>query len=133
MAEHPNAQLVRRAYDAFQRGDLDGLRRDFFAADIKYHVPGRSQLAGDLEGADAVLDLFRKLFELTDGSYRVELHDVLATDEHAVALGRQFASRPGTSLEDIYCQVFHVRDGKLSEVWFFPYDPYQGDEFFGQR
>src|SRR5262245_1513886 len=105
MAEHPNAQLIRRAYDAFQRGDLEGLRTDFFAADINYHVPGRNQLSGDLEGPDAVVELFRKVFELTDGSYRVELHDVLATDEHVVALGRQFASRAGTSIEDIYCQV----------------------------
>jgi uncharacterized protein len=131
MAEHRNAELVRRAYEAFQRGDLDALR-DYVAPDIKYHVPGRNQVAGDFEGVDAVLDLFRRVAELSGGTYRVELHDILSNDEHVVALARQSASNAGKSLDDIYSQVFHFRYDKISEAWVLFYDPYQGDEFFGQ-
>ncbi len=131
MAEHRNAELVRRAYEAFQRGDLDALR-NYVTPDIKYHVPGRNQTAGDFDGVDAVLDSFRRVAELSGGSYRVELHEVLANDEHVVALARQSASHGGKSLDDIYSHVFHFRDDKISESWVLFYDPYQTDEFFGQ-
>jgi uncharacterized protein len=131
MAEHRNAELVRRAYEAFQRGDLEALR-NYVTPDIKYHIPGRNQVAGDFEGVDAVLEVFRRVAELSGGSYRVELHDVLADDEHVVALAHQSASHGGKSLDDIYAHVFHVRYDKISESWLLFYDPYQGDEFFGQ-
>jgi ketosteroid isomerase-like protein len=130
MAEHRNAELVRRAYEAFQRGDLDALR-NYVTPDIKYHVPGRNQTAGDFQGVNAVLDSFRRVAELSGGSYRVELHEVLANGQHVVALARQFASHGGKSLDDIYSHVFHFQDDKISESWVLFYDPYQNDEFFG--
>ena len=83
---HPNADLVREGVAAFQRGDLDALQRQYFAEDIRYHVPGRSPVAGDYEGVAQVLGFFGQLFELSGGTLRVELHDVMATDEHAAAL-----------------------------------------------
>jgi hypothetical protein len=46
---HSNADLVRDAIGAFQRGDLDALRHQYFAEDIRYHIPGRSPIAGDYE------------------------------------------------------------------------------------
>jgi len=43
-------------------------------------------LSGDHRGVDDILDFFARTMELTAGSFRVELHDVVANDEHAVAL-----------------------------------------------
>jgi ketosteroid isomerase-like protein len=51
---HPNEDLIRQGYDAFGRGDMDTLRA-LFDPDIVWHAPGRSQLAGDHQGVDAVL------------------------------------------------------------------------------
>jgi hypothetical protein len=31
-------------------GDIETLRRNFFAEDVRYHVPGKSPLGGDYEG-----------------------------------------------------------------------------------
>ena len=83
---HPNEDLVREGFAAFGRGDMDALRDQIFAEDIRYHIPGRSPVAGNYEGIEQVLHLFARIFELSGGTFRTELHDVVANDEHATAL-----------------------------------------------
>jgi ketosteroid isomerase-like protein len=91
---HPNEDLLRQGYDAFARGDMDWLG-EHFADDIVWHVPGQHQFAGDHRGKDAVFALFAKQMELTGGSFRLDIHDVLANDEHGVALATATATREG--------------------------------------
>ncbi len=125
-----NIEALRRGYEAFQTGNLDLLRDELFDKDIVWHSPGRHQLAGDFKGTDAVIALFVKQFELTDGTFRVELHDVLGSDDHAVALATLSAERKGKSMSDQYAHVCHFRDGKLTEAWIVDFDPYKADDFF---
>jgi uncharacterized protein len=47
---HPDEELLREAFVAFQRGDLAALQSTYFAEDIRYHVPGRSQISGNYQG-----------------------------------------------------------------------------------
>ena len=77
-----------------------------------------------------VLANFAKTFELSGGTFSVELHDVLANDEHGVALGVARGEREGKTLEDRYAHVVHFRDGKVSESWLHSEDQYAGDEFW---
>jgi len=127
---HSNEDLVREGFAAFARGDMDALRKQYWADDIRWHVSGRSPLAGDYEGAEQVIELFARLFELTGGALSIELHDVLANDEHAVALFTARAERAGKQLTDNMVQTFHLRDGKVSEVWNQATDQYAQDEFW---
>jgi uncharacterized protein len=69
--------------------------REWFDPDIVWHAPGHSQLAGDHQGVDAVLGFFGQTMELTGGSFRVEVHDAVAHDEHAVGLHTAHAERAG--------------------------------------
>ena len=126
---HPNEDLIRRGYDAFTRGDMDTLR-ELFHPDIVWHAPGRSQLAGDHQGVDAVLGYFGRTMELTGGNFGVEVHDVVANDEHGVGLNSVHAERAGRTLEDNNTLVFHVRDGKVTEVWQYWADQYAADDLF---
>ena len=126
---HPNEDLVREAFAAFGRGDMDALRK-FWAEDIRYHVPGRSPISGDHEGTEQVLQMFARVFELTGGTFSAELHDVVANDEHAVALFTTRAERAGKQLNDNQVQTFHLRDGKVSETWIQSTDLYAQDEFW---
>ena len=112
---HPNEDLVRRGYDAFSSGDMQTLR-ELWHPDIVWHVPGRSQISGD-HRVDAVLGYFGQMMELTGGALRVNVHDVVANDEHAVGLHSTHAERAGKTLDDNNTLVFHVRDGKVTEVW----------------
>jgi ketosteroid isomerase-like protein len=127
---HPNEDLIRRGYDAFSSGDMQTLR-ELFHPDIVWHAPGRSQLAGDYQGVDAVLGFFGQTMELTGGTFRVEVHDVVANDQHAVGLNSVHAERAGKTLEDYNTLVFHVRDGEVTEVWQYSSDQYAADELFG--
>jgi ketosteroid isomerase-like protein len=127
---HPNEILIREAYTAFQSGDLDAVQRQW-TDDIRWHTPGRSPLSGDFEGAQQVLQLFGQLFELSGGTFRFDLHDVLANDEHAVGLLTVYAERPGKQpLNDNMTQIFHLRDGKVSEVWGLQTDLHAVEEFW---
>ena len=127
---HPNEDLIRKGFDAFSKGDMDVLRNEVFAADVKYHIPGKSPISGDYNGIEEVLGFFAKIFELTGGTFRVELHDVLANDEHAVALSPASGQRDGKSFQDNGVLVFHIKEGKATEVWLHPTDQYASDEFF---
>jgi uncharacterized protein len=126
---HPNEDLIRRGYDAFSRGDMQILH-DLFHPDVVWHAPGRGLLAGDHQGVDAVLGYFGRTMELTDGNFRVDVHDVVANDEHGVGLNSVHAERGGRTLEDNNTLVFHVRDGKVTEVWQYWSDQYAADELF---
>jgi uncharacterized protein len=125
-----NIASLRKGYEAFQTGNLDLLRDELFAPDIVWHEPGRHQTSGDYRGIDAVIANFLKSFELTDGTFKVEVHDILGSDDHAVALGTVSAQRNGKSLSEPYAHVCHFRDGKLSEAWIVDYDLHTVDEFF---
>jgi len=127
---HPNEDLVREAYAAFGRGDMDALRDKFFTQDVRYHVTDRSLLAGDYEGVDQVLQFFARIFEMSGGTFSFELHDVLANDEHAVALVTVRGERAGKQLNDNMVQISHLRDGKAYEVWNQATDQYAQDEFW---
>ena len=125
---HPNEELVRRAFDAFAKGDM-GTLRDLFDQDAVWHVPGRSPLSGDHRGVDAILGFLARTMEVTGGTFRTELHDVVANDEHAVALYTARGEREGRTLETRDVIVSHVRNGKLAESWLRAEDLYSTDEF----
>jgi ketosteroid isomerase-like protein len=78
---------------------------------------------------DDILDFFARTLELTAGTFRVELHDVVANDEHAVALYVARGEREGKTLEDKSVLVSHVRDGRFLETWRHSEDQYAADEF----
>lgn len=71
---HANEDLVREAFAAFGRGDIDALQDEYFSPDIRWHFPGRSQLAGDHEGAALVAEMLGRPSELSGGTHRIELH-----------------------------------------------------------
>lgn len=129
MDEHPNIDILRRGYAAFATGDLDTIN-GLFSDDVVWHVPGHSQISGDYVGKEKVLTFFGRLQELCGGTLRVDVHDLLATDEHGVAIISESAERSGRSHLSRATHVFHLRDGKITEVWDAQVDQYSTDEFW---
>jgi ketosteroid isomerase-like protein len=119
---HPNENAMREAMNAFWQ--------KAWAADIRYHIPGRSPVAGDYEGTAQVLELFTRISDLSGGTFRVELHDAVANDEHSVALFTARAERAGKQLEDNAVLTAHIHDGNVTEVWVQATDLYAFDEFW---
>jgi ketosteroid isomerase-like protein len=127
---HPNEDLVREAFAAFGRGDIEALQRQYFAPDIRWHFPGRSPLAGHHEGVAQVAEKLGRPAELSGGTHHIELHDVIGNDNHVVVLATAHAERPGRHLEVNVVHVFHVRDGRVTEAWTHHGDLYSLDEFW---
>ncbi len=126
---HPNEDLVRRGYVAFGTADMATLG-ELLADDVVWHVGGHSPITGDYKGKGDVFAFFQRLAERAGGTFRLDIHDVLANDEHAVALVKGTAARDGKTLNDNGVQVFHVHDGKVTETWFHPGDQRAADEFW---
>jgi len=124
-----NVEIVRRGYEAFQKGDLAAFD-DLLADNCVWHVPGRGQLAGDKKGRQATVEYYGQLGVLSQGTVKVELHDLLANDEHVVGLHRVSAERGGKPFESTVALVFHVRGGRVSEVWEHSFNLYESDEVF---
>jgi uncharacterized protein len=71
-----------------------------------------------------------RTFDVSGGTIRVELNNVVAGDDLAVALTTVSAQRDGKALLDDTVQVFRIRDGKAAEVWSYPADVYANDAFW---
>jgi uncharacterized protein len=129
VTEHPNVELTRRGYDAFAKGDMATLS-ELIADDAVWHVQGAGPLSGTYRGRDEIFGFFGALAEDTAGTFRLDVHDVLANDEHAVALCTLSASRRGKSIEMPVANVSHVRDGKMTEFWATTTDPQATIDFW---
>ncbi|HZA84274.1 MAG TPA: nuclear transport factor 2 family protein [Actinomycetes bacterium] len=113
--EHPNVSLVREGFAAFERGDMARMDQ-LLADDVVWHVGGNSKWAGAYEGKAKVLEYFGRQAQGTEMA--AEIHDIVGNDDHVVVLGSAKATaRDGSSAEWKYTQIFHIRDGRTTEVW----------------
>jgi len=123
MAEHPNVALVRRAIQAMTETDMSKAQEEmaivdaFMADDIVWHEIGRTE---PRRGKDEL----RAAMMEGAGDYAIAyaIHDVVANDDHAIALGRATATRGDQTLEYRTAEIFHIRDGKAVERWAFSDD-----------
>ncbi|MGW1490987.1 nuclear transport factor 2 family protein [Streptomyces sp. NPDC002402] len=116
MAEHPDSALVRRGYAAFGAGDMETLG-SLMTADVVHHVPGNNILSGHHKGRDAVLMLYRRLGEETNGSMQVELEAVLADGRgHAMSLHLTRADRGDRGIEIRQGLFFTIVGGKITDI-----------------
>lgn len=125
---HPNADIVRKGFQAFADGDMATLDQ-LMADDARWHSVGRTPLSGDFEGKEAIFGSFARVVQETD-SIQQDIHAILADDEHVVALVNGTVARGGKTYVGQQVFVFHVVDGKATEVWVTQQDPYAADAFW---
>jgi uncharacterized protein len=125
---HPNEDLVRKAYGAFGEGDTEILRQ-VFAEEIVFRIPGSSPMAGEYRGRDAVFGYLGKVMERCAGTFRLDVHDVVVSDEHVVGLTIQGGVREGRQTTFRSVHVWHVGGTQLTELWEYPEQP-AFDEFW---
>jgi ketosteroid isomerase-like protein len=131
MSEHPNAARVRALFHAFRDRDLAAIQAAIPEHAV-WHFPGRTgALAGSHRGRQAILAFLAKVMALTEGTFRLELEDVVANHTSAVALFRGSGLRKGRRLDNPTCLRMRVQDGQIVEVWEFVWDLYAVDEFWG--
>lgn len=130
MTEHPNATRIRALFAAFRTRDLATVQA-VIPEDAVWHFPGRrGQLAGSHRGREGILRFLLGVEALTNGTFHLELIDVLANDAHAVALFRGHGERNGRTLDNPTCLRMRLRDGQVVELWEFVWDLFAVDEFW---
>jgi ketosteroid isomerase-like protein len=111
--EHPNVELYRRVTSAFQSGDIDAVK-GALAADVRWHEAGNPEVIG----REAVLQQMTSAVKRIDGN--IAVHDVLANDEHVIALINVALRKPdGSEIAYPAIEVAHMSDGLITERWSF--------------
>jgi uncharacterized protein len=131
MSEHPNVALLRKGYDAIAQGDLLSVLQ-LFAENGVMHVGGTGPLSGDHQGREAIGEAFAGLFEWTGGTVRLQVGEIVADDQHAVATVRETARRAsdGLLLDVSEVHLFRMVNGAAAEFWDLPTDRDAHDAFF---
>ncbi|QIP87336.1 nuclear transport factor 2 family protein [Streptomyces sp. Tu 2975] len=116
MSEHPDCALVRQGYTAFVSGDMETLGT-LMTADAVYHVPGHNPLSGHHKGREAILDLFRRMGEETDGTMQIQLEAVLADGRgHVMSFHTSRADRGDRGIEIREGLFFTIVGGKVTDI-----------------
>jgi hypothetical protein len=123
MAEHPNAAVVRQMNEAMTAGDRESAA-SFVADDIVWHQIGSESL----RGKEA---LAASMANFGEGGFNYEVHDVLASDDHVIALGTAHVTMGGKSIDYRTAEIYHVRNGQVTERWAFSDDTKAITDFFG--
>lgn len=111
--EHPNVELYRRVTAAFQSGDIDTVK-SAFAPNLRWHEAGNPEVIG----REAVLQQMSGAVKRIDGN--IAVHDVLANDEHVIALINVALRKPdGSEIAYPAIEVAHLADGLITERWSF--------------
>jgi ketosteroid isomerase-like protein len=126
-----NLDLIRRAYEAFGRGDITTVL-GVLDPMIHWHVPGRSPLSGDYKGHDEVIGFFAKTQELASGTFSIVINDMLANPQHVVVLCDVSAQRHGQHWSTPEVHVWRVANGHAVEFREYQDDQQAEDEFWSR-
>jgi ketosteroid isomerase-like protein len=128
--EQSNAALVRRGYEAFNIADMETLT-ELFDENASWYTPGRSPIAGEYRGRDAVFAQFGRYGGDTAGTFRATLQHLLTdADGRVVGIHHNTAERNGKRLDLGCCIVFEIQDGRVISGREHFFDLYAWDEFW---
>ena len=122
-SDHPNAARLREAMESFNSGNIEEYA-ELLADDIVWHQIGAPTLHGKEELAASMPDA------ASGDSIEIKIHDVVANDEHGVALVEAHATRGGRTFDYRTAEILHFRDGKVTERWAFAEDTQAIKDFF---
>jgi ketosteroid isomerase-like protein len=130
--EHPNVGRTRAAFDAFARGDLDAVRASL-TDDCTWTNNGTSPIAGTFRGWEAISTMFGKLFEVTGGTFSMNVISCLADDKHAVTIYDATSTINGTKGTERFCLIDEMTpDGKAKATRTLAYDQASADSHFNR-
>ena len=123
---HPNAEILKKFYDSFAKGDLNGML-ELCSDDVTFQVPGKSKLAGKFNKATVGPQYVQKIAELSGGTFKLEIHDIMASDLHGMVLTTDTVTINGKKHEYRAVHVWRVQNGKPLAWYEYPRDLYQYD------
>ena len=105
MADHPVVRLMKIGHARFGHAHLERLHEGI-ADDVEWYTPGDHPLSGKIVGLPGVIEWLLKSAEVTDGTFRADVHRIVADDEVAVVISTYRGERKGMVLEMPGVQTF---------------------------
>jgi len=127
---HPNEAPIRRTFEAFDRRDVAGIQAYLHPDIVWFDLGSDNPLGSEFRGVGEVLSFFAHTFETTNDSLHLNVHDVLANDNHAVALVQLTGQRGKRELNDQTVFLCHVKDGLVTQVWSYAEDQTKANAFW---
>ena len=121
----PN-EVIDRYIAAMRSGDYE-TGFGFFAEDVVFRIPGRSEWAGERVGKQHAMAYIDAAISRHAGKVEVELVDMLASDERVLLIVRERFLGP-TPVEIVRANAYTVRDGRIVAIDIFEGDQYAVDE-----
>jgi ketosteroid isomerase-like protein len=116
MSKADNERIARELTEAFERADMSKLDA-LIADDVTWHEIGRAEPRHGKEALRASGPGGSADYEITG-----TLHDIVASEDHAIALVEATATRAGKTLTYRTAEIYHIRDGQVTERWAFSDD-----------
>ena len=105
--------------------------RAVLSADIAWHVPGASPIAGSYRGLDEVVEYMLARRALADGTFRMHRLDVLTGSGSTVAvLTDGTATINGAERQWSTVGLYRVEDGQVAECRLLPLDQAEFDDIW---
>jgi uncharacterized protein len=116
MSVQENVQIMKDAFAAVGRGDMQGLLA-FSAEGIEWIIPGEWPLAGTYRGHAGVADLFQKISGMLEISFSEPREFVAQGDRVLVAgFSRGRVKATNRTFEDHWVFACTVRNGKVTNI-----------------
>jgi len=112
-----NADVLKRGYEAFGNGDLEGAMQDF-ADDIQWEGPNAEGLpdSGTYNGKDEVAQMFQRVVETYGQDLSVTPDEFHEDGDTVIVLGHLEASPNGNHVKVPYAHVWRFDGGKASRM-----------------
>ena len=111
----------------FTEGNFIGVL-DACSDKMTFQIPGKSPLAGKFNKTNFLSGFALKAKELSGGTYQLEVHDMMATDQHATVLCSSKLTTDGKTVELRAVHVWRFEHGVPIAWYEYPRDLYQFDE-----
>jgi ketosteroid isomerase-like protein len=126
MADHPNAAIIREAARTMEEtGDMTS-EIELLSDNVVWHEIGRDE---PIRGKQALAERFASMPE--GGSITTQTHDIVGNDDHVIQLLTATATMGDQSLVYRTAEIYHMKDGKVTERWAFSDDTDRINKFFG--
>ena len=120
MEDHPNAAVFRHYFEQGPQESAEAI-----ADDVEWWEIGRNE---PIIGKEALMERMAE----QSGLWEIDshLHDVVANDEHVIALIDATGKRGDRTLDYRVAEIYHMRNGKVTHRWAFSDDTAAVAEFF---
>ncbi len=125
--QHPNLDIIAKFFDAYGKNNLDGIRQ-VVDENVKWTIPGHHPLSGTKVSVDEVVAFFSHLGK---SNFKADPIVLGVNDNYVIDCHRGWSNREdGNNIDILWCLLWKIENGKITEVVNFAADQHEADRFF---